>query len=187
MRVLGMAVAAILAGCAPPSAETAGSDVAAEITPANNCSAAATGVWSGYAITATTRGADCAQAEATIVLTDSAGTQAWSETYSAAQVFTLAGAEGVEDMQRSLNEWIQPPRAALDSAADLPEWAAEAETPASGEFPFYVDEGVTRQAYAAARASDAPMFCYTQGMESLRCLIAAERGLTTLGVQSFPG
>jgi len=99
----------------------------------------------------------------------------------------LAGAESVEDMQRRLNEWITPAGAARDSTGDLPVWEANATQPMSGEFPFYVEEGVNRERYETLRAQDAPMYCYVQGMESEACLVRENGRLTKIGVQSFPG
>lgn len=57
----------------------------------------------------------------------------------------------------------------------------------SGEFPFYVEEGLDRAAYEAVRGRDAPMFCYIQGMESAACLALEDGRLAKIGVQSFPG
>jgi hypothetical protein len=97
------------------------------------------------------------------------------------------GAESVEDMQRRLNEWVNPPGAARDSTGDLPVSAAGARSPMSGEFPFYVEEGVDRARYEGLRGRDAPMFCYVQGMESEACLAFENGRVTKIGVQSFPG
>jgi hypothetical protein len=56
-----------------------------------------------------------------------------------------------------------------------------------GVFPFYPSEGVTREAYLAARAANAPMWCFVQGMESQACLVLRDGAITELGAQSFPG
>ena len=66
-------------------------------------------------------------------------------------------------------------------------WPPGAQQPASGEFPFYPEEGVDRDYYEKARAARAPLFCYVQGMESMSCVAIIEGGMVKLGVQSFPG
>lgn len=159
---------------------------AAEDTAANGCAATASSSWQSLQVEASASGADCEQAEARITITNG-GQQVWSETYPAAQVMVLAGAADTEDMQRRLTEWIAPAGAASDSTGDLPAWPANAETPMSGEFPFYAEEGIERAAYEALRSRDAPMYCYVQGMESAACLALEDGALTKIGVQTFPG
>jgi hypothetical protein len=183
MRILIVAASAMaLTACGLNAVEP--SQRAAE---QNGCPAAASGAWEGHQIEAWAHGADCVEAEATITIRNSAGDTAFSATHVASHVFTLAGAETVDDMQRRLNEWISPPGAARDSTGDLPEWPAGADSPAAGEFPFYVEEGVERTTYETLRARDAPMYCYVQGLESLACFALEDARLTKIGVQSFPG
>lgn len=182
MRWLVMGtVAAVLAGCGP------GDGVEQAVAPVNGCAAAASGAWSSFQIAANVSGGECATAEASIALTNEAGEQVWAQSYLVAHVMTLADAATAQDMQRRLAEWITSAGPALDSAGDLPDWPRGAATPVGGEFPFYTDEGVTQAQCTALRAGDAPMFCYVQGMESLRCLIDDNGQIATLGVQSFPG
>ena len=59
--------------------------------------------------------------------------------------------------------------------------------PMSGEFPLYLEDGTTREDYAALRVKKLPMFCYVQGMESQACLALEDGGLRKIGAQSFPG
>ncbi|HYD71685.1 MAG TPA: hypothetical protein VEF55_01005 [Candidatus Binatia bacterium] len=152
----------------------------------NGCPAAASATWEGMQVEASANGGDCASAQATITI-DNGGAVVWSENYPVRQVMVLAGPESVEDMQRRLNEWVNPPGAARDSTGDLPVWAAGAPHPMSGEFPFYTEEGVDRPRYETLRGADAPMFCYVQGMESEACLTLENGRVTKIGVQSFPG
>ncbi|HJS79007.1 MAG TPA: hypothetical protein VJ748_00160 [Vitreimonas sp.] len=186
MRLLFAALFALmLAACNQAAEKTEQPDASAQVAE-NGCPAAASGTWQGMQIEASANGADCATAQATLSI-GSNGATLWSETYPANQVMVLAGAESVEDMQRRLNEWVNPPGAARDSTGDLPVWAAGARSPMSGEFPFYVEEGVDRARYEGLRGRDAPMFCYVQGMESEACLAFENGRVTKIGVQSFPG
>jgi hypothetical protein len=187
MRIVAVAIAVALAACGVATTEP---EVHQEA--ANGCPASTSTTWtpqSGVALTieAATVGADCAQANAAITLRGAGGGTVWTETYPAAQVMTLAGADSVEDMQRRLGEWISPGGAMADSTGDLPEWTAGEDAPMSGEFPFYPDEGLDRAGYAALRARDAPLFCYVQGMESLACLAWENGDLAKVGLQTFPG
>ncbi len=181
MRLCIVAASALaLVACTQEAAEQS-TDVAE-----NGCWASASGAWEGLHVEASANGADCAQAEATLTIRNAGGVL-WSETYPASEVMVLAGAESVEDMQRRLNEWVNPPGAARNSTGDLPVWAAGAQNPMSGEFPFYAEEGVDRARYETLRGADAPMFCFVQGMESEACLTLENGRLTKIGAQSFPG
>jgi hypothetical protein len=186
MRLLIAALSALtLAACNQAAEQTDQSGTSAQVAE-NGCPATASGTWQGLQVDASANGADCATAQATITIGNGGGTL-WSETYPANQVMVLAGAESVEDMQRRLNEWVNPPGAARDSTGDLPVWTAGAQSPMSGEFPFYVEEGVDRARYESLRGRDAPMFCYVQGMESEACLALENGRVAKVGVQSFPG
>lgn len=187
MRLLIVALSALtLAACNQAAEQTEQAAQPEQAAAENNCPAAASGAWETMQIEASASGADCASAQATITIRNGAQ-EVWSENYPAAQVFTLAGAESVEDTQRRLNEWVNPPGAARDSTGDLPVWIAGAEHPMSGEFPFYTEEGVDRARYETLRGRDAPMFCYVQGMESEACLALENGAVVKIGVQSFPG
>jgi hypothetical protein len=181
MRSTIFAAVLALAACSGGDAgESAGpADLAA-------CAASANATWRSFTIEATTEGADCEAAQARIVIRRGEE-EAWNETYPASRVMALAGAVDAEDMERRLSEWIDPPAAGRDSTGDLPVWPAGAAGPMSGEFPFYVEEGLDRAAYEAVRGRDAPMFCYIQGMESAACLALEDGRLAKIGVQSFPG
>jgi len=193
MRTLIVGLSALLlAACTQasnPADQADRSDTVAQIADPgaeNNCPATASGAWEGMQVEASASGADCATAHAVITIRHGAQTL-WTETYLANQVMVFAGAESVEDMQRRLNEWVNPPGAARNSTGDLPVWAPGATHPMSGEFPFYAEEGVDRAAYETLRGRDAPMFCYIQGMESEACLALENGRLIKIGVQSFPG
>lgn len=187
MRALLISCLLMAAACAPqaPAGDAQVADAEAASDP-NNCPAGATSTWEGFAIEAAASGTDCAQAQVVLTIRSAAGAIAYTETFNAAQNFTLNGAESPADMERKLNEWVSPPGAALNSTGDLPEWPAGAAHP-GGEFPFYPEDGVDRASYEALRQGDAPMFCIVQGMESLACLLGENGAITKIGVQSFPG
>jgi hypothetical protein len=182
MRLLIVAASAWALAACGQEVMTQAEEAAAE----NGCPANASGTWETLQIEASVNGVDCAQGQASITIRNGDETL-WSEIYPVDQVMVLAGPESVEDMQRRLNEWVNPPGAARNSTGDLPVWAAGAQSPMSGEFPFYPEEGVDRATYETLRGADAPMFCYVQGMESEACLALEDGRLTKIGVQSFPG
>jgi hypothetical protein len=185
MRTVLIASLAVLAACTQETAQPAGETPTADA--ANNCPAQASAPWDAFTIEAAASGADCVEAQATLTIRDANGAVVHTATYEAAQVMVLAGAQSPADMERMLREWVSPPGAAKDSTGDLPVWGANADQPASGEFPFYPEEGVDRASYEALRRGDAPMFCYVQGMESEACLVAQNGAVTKIGVQTFPG
>lgn len=177
----------LAAACAQEAQMPAEEALTAEATGPNNCPAQASNDWGSYAITAVASGADCASAQAVLTIRTPAGDVGYTETYPVSQVMVLAGAESPADLERMLNEWVNPPGAAADSTGDLPVWTANAEYPVSGEFPFYPAEGTDRAAYEAIRRGDAPMFCFVQGMESQACVMAENGTVRVIGVQTFPG
>ncbi len=193
MRALIVSSLVALGACGPaPADPQAPTQQAAAPEAENLCPASAATVWTGeggatFALEAAARGGDCARATATLTVRGPSGDVVLRETFPAAQVMTLAGAESVTDMERRLAEWISPPGATFDSTGDLPTWAQGAVQPINEEFPFYPEEGFGRAAYEALRARDAAMFCFVQGMESLACYAQEGGRLVKIGVQSFPG
>lgn len=183
MRVLLLAAcAAFVAACS--SAEEV--DVMSEGCDARGFSQWAAGAET-FSIEATTVGPDCARAVATLVVRNSSGEPIYADVRVANHVMTLASVQDPATMQTALTEWVDTSNAAMVSTSALPEWAANAEAPSSGEFPFYPEEGHTRESYAALRAANYPMFCYVQGMESLACITFGDGGIERIGVQTFPG
>jgi hypothetical protein len=155
------------------------------------CAASATTTWAGgggtsFAIEGQSAGDDCAAAPVTLTIRAADGAVAFEESHQSDHVMTLAGAESIDDMRRRLGEWITPAGAQMDSTGDLPEWVQGAHYPVSEEFPFYPEDGVTRETYEALRAEDRVMYCYVQGMESIACLVVRDGALAKIGVQSFP-
>ncbi|MBY0564166.1 MAG: hypothetical protein K2P58_08265 [Hyphomonadaceae bacterium] len=186
MRMIFAAGAMALAACSAEQTRESDLPVEPRVALIGACAASATSTWGELSVRAESGGDDCAAATVRITISNGAD-MLMTEDYESAQVMTFADAVSLEDMQRRLGEWITPAGAMTESASDLPAWAATDEQPISGEFPFYVEEGVDRTAYEAARTRDAPLFCYVQGMESLACLVYENGAVTKIGLQSFPG
>lgn len=187
MRIVLIAAVLVLAACTPDASKQG------EAASAGGaCNASATTTWHAdgapaLTIDANTSGPDCAHAVATYVVRAADRNVIWAEVYHAEQVMVLAGAADAGDMQTKLSDWVAFDNHTMATTGALPEWPAGADSPQNGEFPFYPEEDVTRDVYAAIRAANAPMFCYVQGMESQRCLAWYQNTLITVGVQSFPG
>jgi len=194
-----VATALALCACTPaPSSTSAAPSAAttvASTTPApeaNGCPARATSTWdpgggNTYSIEASSAGANCAEARATMVIRDAHGALEQSFSLGAADTQVLGGAESVQDMQRRLGEWITPAGASADSTGDLPAWETGAQTPASGGVPFTPTLGMGRAEYQALRAQDAPMYCYETSRETGACLAVHNGGLMEIGVQTYAG
>lgn len=174
---------ALATACTPPATQSADADCAISVsTPWRPLSG------TEFAIEASTMGADCAKAVATIVVRNVQGDAIWAEAYSTERVMVLASAHDSAAMRTALTEWIAPEsNTTMQTTSALPEWPANAVQPPNGEFPFYPDEGVDRDAYNAIRTANVPMYCFVQGMESLSCLALRDGALESIGAQSFPG
>ncbi|MEQ1618533.1 MAG: hypothetical protein ABL883_09350 [Terricaulis sp.] len=151
------------------------------------CVASASAEWSGLRVAAAAEGEDCASAHATLTIKDADGATLFSETHVSANVMSLAQANDAAAMQAALADWINSSNNTMATSGALPDWPASAEAPESGEFPFYPEEGLSRDRYLAIRAADAPLFCFVQGGESQACLALQNGVLTKVGVQLFPG
>ena len=178
---------ALATACTPPATQNSAQTASA------GCALSVTTPWrplSGteFTIEASTMGADCAKAVATIVIRDMQGYALWAQAYNTEHIMLLAPAHASEAMRTALAEWIDPANnTTLQLTGALPEWPANADQPANGEFPFYPDQGVDRESYNAFRAANTPMFCYVQGMESLACIALSNGEMSQVGVQLFPG
>lgn len=211
MRAFVILAALTVAACSPPAQQSAdpptgqstgaagantnagqSAGQAADAAAPANCNATAPSTWAAgsetITVEASSTGADCAGAEASITLrrADGGGGAMYAQTFPANQIRTLAGAESVADMERRLQEWVSP-NAALNSTGDLPEWAANAATPGEGASPFNPYGGMDRAAYAALRAADAPMFCFVQSMASQACFWLDAGALRRIGEQQIAG
>lgn len=184
--IFAAAAVALVAACTPAAQNTAQSADA-------GCAVSVSTPWrplSGteFTVEAGTIGADCAKAVATIVVRDVQDFALWAEAYNTEHVMVLASAHDPAAMRTALTEWIDPAsNSTMQTTSALPEWPANADLPSSGEFPFYPQEGVDRDAYNAIRTANTPMYCYVQGMESLACIALMNGEMSQVGVQLFPG
>lgn len=184
MRVLAIAAVLALAACiqqiGPRPSVTA-------------CNVTAQDTWrpegaAEFSVDATTAGPDCERAVATLVIRDPEGRVAWAEAYPTEDIMVLASARDNGAMQVSLAGWINPAaNTTMQNTSALPEWPASADSPQSGEFPFYPEEGYDRDSYNTLRANNLPLYCFVQGMESMACLALSGGRLEKIGVQGFPG
>lgn len=190
MRVWIVSAALALMACSPPASTTAGSASTTQ-TAENGCAASANGPWQGgrdvFVVEASTAGADCASANATIVVKDPQGHELIHETHPASQVMVLAQAHDVAAMTTALEQWVVWDNHTMSSTSGLPEWPANASGPQNGEFPFTPEDGMTRATYNTLRQHNVPLFCYVQGMESQACYAWEGGHFTKVGVQQFPG
>jgi hypothetical protein len=156
------------------------------------CSASATVAWAPvrgrfYPTEAFANGQACGTAVVTIVVRARDGKVLWADARPAAEVMTFVEAKTPSKMTAALAEWLTQHHT-FKSTADLPVWKKGAEAPDAGEFPFYPDAGLDRDAYEQLRAAKLPVFCYVQGMESMACLsLSADGQIDKIGLQLFPG
>jgi hypothetical protein len=183
----GLAIAGVLALALSGCLQQTGGGVSA-----GNCNATAHQPWrplSGaeFTVEAVAHGPDCEHAVATLVIRNAQNDVLWAEAAATEDIATLAGARTPAAMESALADWINSSNHTMATSSALPDWPADATGPVSGEFPFYPESAYDRDAYMRLRQSNAPLFCYVQGMESMACLALTDGGLDKVGVQSFPG
>jgi hypothetical protein len=159
--------------------------------PTPRCTAYSATTWAASAtvrlkIEAFSDGPTCAKAVAVFVVRNGAGAILYSESHQTEFVMSLASARNRQQMQAALSDWVRVGNGA-NFTATLPNWVVGATGPVETEFGFLPNEGITRADYLAVKSSRAPLLCYVQGMESLRCLVYRNNGLEDFGIQSFPG
>lgn len=182
MRMMLIAGALTLLAACTPAQE-------AEVM-SEGCDARGVGVWTvgeeSFSVEANTVGPDCARAVATFVIRNQSGEPIWADARISSDIMTLAPAHDPAAMNAALGEWTTN-SSTMQSTSALPEWPVNATGPENGEFPFYLNDGYTRESYEAMRTANDPMFCYVQGMESLSCVIYGDGGIEQVGLQTFPG
>ncbi len=180
--LVSVAVLAALAACEPKS------ESPAEMASVGCQSHARAGWKDGdvlFSITATADGPVCEKAAATLTVRGPDGSVLLTEAFATEQVIVLAGKKTGPELDAALLEWIDPAKSTIKSADALPEWKEGVETPTAGEFPFYPD--IERADYEKLRAAKKPLYCFIQGMESIRCYVHEDGQLRGIGVQTFPG
>lgn len=173
--------------------------LAAQVTPAQSapaqarvrCATYVATPWTGgptprFKVEAFSDGPTCAKAVAVIVVRDASGTVLYSDSHKTEFVSPLSDAQTRAQLQTALQRWIGGVSGA-NLRANLPNWNLGAAGPVDTEFGFTPAEGMTREEYLAIKAGRAPLLCYVQGMESLRCLVYRNGGLEIFGIQAFPG
>lgn len=162
----------------------------AAIAAGEGCSAVAKDQWpiggaSSLTLEARTFGPTCANATAVLVVSNGEGLPLYQSAHAARHVLGLAEAQTPQAMGEALAAWIAPGPA--QTSQSLPPWPPGSEAPTGGEFAFYPSQSVAPDFYEGLRAENAPLWCFTQGMESARCLLARNGGIEDIGVQLFPG
>jgi len=187
-RLIALLVGSVLLGAAALAAV----EPFVAIADAAACSVHAARPWSPvkgrvYRTEAFANGGACATAVVTIVVRAMDGAVLWADVAPAQHLMTFGGVKTRSQMFRALQEWLTQ-GSMFKTSADLPPWAAGADAPASGEFPFHPEADIDRDSYERMRAERQPVFCYVQGMESMTCLGLSKDGdMTKIGVQQFPG
>jgi hypothetical protein len=160
---------------------------------ASRCMAQAAAVWdppgpARFVVEAFADGPRCQQAVTVLVIRAPTGTVLYDSTHQTAMVLPLSEALTSSALRVALQAWIARGDRSFATTRQLPDWQAGQDGPTAGEFPFYPEDGTTQAQWRALRTSARPVFCYVQGMESLKCLSAGPDGsITPIGVQSFPG
>jgi hypothetical protein len=174
-------------------ATTLGCGAAEPTAAAGDCNVRATSAWAvagaGYTAQAISDGPTCEQAVLLLVVRDPSGKAVWTDSARADQLMTFQGVTDKTVMTTTLADWINQEDSMMKKGEALPAWDADQPQPVSGEFPFYLDEGIDRELYEKVRRANGPLFCYVQGMESMACvsLDTTTGEMTRVGAQSFPG
>ena len=131
---------------------------------------------------------ECDAATIDLVVHNSVDEVVWSTSYESGDLFGFDDVIDVDSMRMALGDWLGD-YADSSTSGRLPEWPRGADMPDAGEFPFYVEDGISQSDYEQLRAADYPMICYIQGRESTLCLVKQPgiNALTSVGAQSFPG
>ncbi|TYC67917.1 hypothetical protein FMN63_17950 [Stappia sp. BW2] len=155
---------------------------------AEECTLSVETVWlDTYAVEADAHG-ECGAAEVSLAVFNQSGGIEFQAAFDQNDLFGFYGIDTVSDMQMALLDWVSG-YTDVATSAKLPVWPEGADGPEAGEFPFYVEEGVTREIYERARQEERPMVCFIQGTESQLCLVKNPNSgaLESIGVQTFPG
>lgn len=165
-----------------------GATTSALAQPAGECELSLEQPWLDDLVASAYVSGACDAATIDLVVHNGVDEVVWSASYASGGLFGFDDIVDAETMQMALGDWLGD-YVEISSSAGLPEWPQGADMPDAGEFPFYVEEGVSQNDYEQLRAADYPMICYIQGRESTLCLVRQPgiNALTSVGAQSFPG
>ncbi len=180
-----------LIACTPPAPAAPSDDIPVAGVPACTVEVAALPLPSlgdGYTAGAAASGDDCSAATVVLTLHDAGGNVVYVFDAESSYLLGFADAADTDTMRVALEAWAgDTQRGEPSTTANLPEWPEGEDLPVSGEFPFYVEDGIDRAAYEAIRAAASPMYCHVQGAESMACLSIDATGVRKIGAQALPG
>jgi hypothetical protein len=174
-----------------PAAETAAAE------PVAGCNVSVEAPWINeenrrYFTEAHVFGPSCQQGVAMLVIRQREGTPIYTWSGLVEHTFHLKDAAEPEAMKTAMSDWIfQGPE--VDTTETLPPWEQTEGQPQRAEFPFMPESWFDKAAWDALKAEKLPMFCFPQGMESLRCAVlragdaTAPTQMEEIGLQLFPG
>lgn len=144
--------------------------------------------WLGDLVATAVASGACGMANIELVVRNGVDEVVWSMSHQSDHMMGFDDIVGPDALRMALGDWLGA-YADAGSTDRLPEWPQGADQPDSGEFAFYVAEGLSQQDYEALRTGGYPMICYIQGRESALCLVRHPdaSALINVGVQSFPG
>ena len=173
--------------------------IAMPAVAAARCDVRATRTWQSdhgkqFTVDAFSSGPDCSNAVVSLVIRSKTGKPEFWFSSPAADLaaFTTINEKPIANskaMKAALEQWIGlASKPILDGFDKLPDWKMGDAGPTQSEFPFRVNDAITRDDYIKWRKSKRALFCFVQGMESANCLIVNDSGsIIEVGIQSFPG
>ncbi len=125
-------------------------------------------------ITASSQGATCAHATASLTITDASGAALWS--FSTTYYDLAIGGPTPEDapevstdqMDAFLRAWAD---VTISRTGALPQWRSDAATLTESATVFTYQTSLEREAYEALRQRDLTTLCYAAAVEATQCLI----------------
>ncbi|MEP3437973.1 MAG: hypothetical protein ABJN75_14510 [Hoeflea sp.] len=185
-RVFGMAAALAMSLIVVPVGPHG--TALAQKAMVQDCGMAVEQTWLGDLVASAIATGDCGLATLDLVVHNGVDEVVWSASYGSADLLGFDDILEPDAMRFAMEDWLGF-YADNTRSGTLPEWPHGMDQPDAGEFPFYVEEGLSQRDYQELRASDYPMVCYIQGRESTLCLVQhpGVSALISVGAQSFPG
>jgi hypothetical protein len=144
-----------------------------------------------YSIAAYAVGTNCQTAVVVMAVTDAQHKPIWQTSHLSEHVALFSDEHTINGskMQAAVEAWVLT---GLDTspsdASALPDWHVGSAEPTREEFGFFIDANVDRESYLAWRKQKRPVFCFVQGIESEKCILADEDGqVWDIGGMTFPG